>query len=788
MPTLRFTAYALSPEGGLGEPVQALDIQATDAGLRLFASTHYSGAMSVWDLDGLTQVSALAHGRGNLAGVTADLGFVTAADGGLAVLSGGGVGGALRLYDLGADGGFVGSDNLGMQSGWGGDFERSVTVDLGDFQMVYGALSGAAGLGLLRFEDGVLVSSDMRSDSVATSAIDVQGLTYAEVAGQRFVFSAGGTDLGITTWRVGQEGALARAGNLSVQEGLWISAPTALEAAEVGGQTYLILAAAGTGSLSVMAVAADGTLSMVDHVLDDRTTRFGGVQALEVVEHAGQTWVIAGGGDDGISLFRILPDGRLLAEAHMADTLQTGLTDVSAIAALSTATGIEIYVASGAEAGITQLTFETGGEGVHRAATSAGGTLVGGALADVLEGGAASDRINGLDGDDLLIDGAGVDTLSGGDGADTFVLLADGDLDRITDFDPSEDRIDLSAWGNLRNVDQLSTFTTATGFRLTYGDEVLTVRSVDSMPLNADTLRPDQLITTLRIEPNRYVSADVAPSGPDLIGTAGRDILQATDTGQRVFGLAGHDTLMGGAGRDWLYGGDDKDTLDGGGGANILNGGLGNDRYVWRSDLDRIEGEIGYSQGGGLDTVFAWDSYTMPKSIEFLRLQGAEDLNGYGNSAPEILVGNSGNNILSGAWGDDRLVGKEGNDILIGGYRQDTLSGNEGRDTYVYTEVKDSPAGRDSRDFINGFEHGVDKIDLSLADANSLTGTINEAFEFIGKRAFSAEGVASAGELRFASFGGNFNILSGDTDGDGVADFQIFINQTHWMTGTDFIL
>ncbi len=78
-------------------------------------------------------------------------------------------------------------------------------------------------------------------------------------------------------------------------------------------------------------------------------------------------------------------------------------------------------------------------------------TLVGGEGNDQLWGGKGNDSLNGGDGNDTLSGDLGTDTLTGGRGRDVFMLrtiqavstLAAADL--ITDFDPQEDRIRLSA-------------------------------------------------------------------------------------------------------------------------------------------------------------------------------------------------------------------------------------------------------------------------------------------------------------------------------------------------------
>ncbi|MBC6438608.1 MAG: hypothetical protein GDA52_10885, partial [Rhodobacteraceae bacterium] len=63
---------------------------------------------------------------------------------------------------------------------------------------------------------------------------------------------------------------------------------------------------------------------------------------------------------------------------------------------------------------------------------------------DILTGNAGTDTIKGEEGDDTLNGGPGQDTLTGGAGADSFHLLhpdTPAAADRITDFDPDQDRL-----------------------------------------------------------------------------------------------------------------------------------------------------------------------------------------------------------------------------------------------------------------------------------------------------------------------------------------------------------
>lgn len=72
----------------------------------------------------------------------------------------------------------------------------------------------------------------------------------------------------------------------------------------------------------------------------------------------------------------------------------------------------------------------------------------GNAGANVLIGNSGANRLSAFDGDDTLDGGLGADVLAGGAGADLFVFstaLGGGNVDRLLDFTPGEDRIALSA-------------------------------------------------------------------------------------------------------------------------------------------------------------------------------------------------------------------------------------------------------------------------------------------------------------------------------------------------------
>ncbi|WP_374445735.1 M10 family metallopeptidase C-terminal domain-containing protein [Stella sp.] len=84
--------------------------------------------------------------------------------------------------------------------------------------------------------------------------------------------------------------------------------------------------------------------------------------------------------------------------------------------------------------------------------------LFGGAGDDTLRGGRGQDRLLGGTGDDRLAGDRDDDELSGGSGADVFVFAAAGGVDRIADFAPGTDRIELAADANGSGIVDFATF------------------------------------------------------------------------------------------------------------------------------------------------------------------------------------------------------------------------------------------------------------------------------------------------------------------------------------------
>ena len=83
------------------------------------------------------------------------------------------------------------------------------------------------------------------------------------------------------------------------------------------------------------------------------------------------------------------------------------------------------------------------------------------------------------------------------------------------------------------------------------------------------------------------------PGDERIVGTDGRDWIQAHGGDDRVLGVAGNDLLDGGDGQDVVRGGPGNDELHGGRGGDLVSGGLGKDSLNGDRGRDDLRGGPG---------------------------------------------------------------------------------------------------------------------------------------------------------------------------------------------------
>jgi Ca2+-binding RTX toxin-like protein len=243
-------------------------------------------------------------------------------------------------------------------------------------------------------------------------------------------------------------------------------------------------------------------------------------------------------------------------------------------------------------------------------------------------------------------------------------------------------------------------------------------------------------------------------------------------------GEGGDDTLNGGNGTDTLYGGDARDDVLGGAGADLLYGGDGNDNLYGGFAVD--------GAGDARDTLYGGNGG------DFLLGRAGGDLI-YGGAGADDLNGGTGNDVIFGGDGNDRI------DLLMGlSDGRDMLDGGTGRDRLVYSAAG---SGRDWKvTFVAGAEGGkLGPVTYKNFEALDFTG---------GSGSDTVTGAAAADRLLGGSGsdllrgGGGNDFISGNagndvlTGGAGVDTFQfsgplgsIGVDQiTDYTSGQDVIL
>lgn len=288
----------------------------------------------------------------------------------------------------------------------------------------------------------------------------------------------------------------------------------------------------------------------------------------------------------------------------------------------------------------------------------------------------------------------------------------------------------------------------------------------------------------------------------ELIGTENDDFIRGTPQNDHILGLGGNDQLWGNGGDDTLEGGAGNDSLVGGHGLDTLIGGEGDDIYLIHYAPDIV------IDTGGNDELRATinldlNDYT---GIERFAFGSNHTITATGTDGDDVISMNNTVEpglILAGA-GNDTLTGTgNGLEIFVGGLGRDVMQGGDryygapffgehiGADRFDFRTVADSAVGAE-RDLVLNFTANdgtgatSDRIHLGLIDANAARAG-NQAFSFIGAADFSG----TAGELRVSALDGTDHLLvAADTNGDGLADFEIEV-QTEFgapLSAADFIL
>ena len=674
----------------------------------------------------------------------------------------------------------------------GAPFSAPVSLTLQDtsarfFSEVALEDTGQFGLAALR-GGGVVQVSFGPTGQLAVAEIDVSTVLNTTRAsdvltsshnGQTYAFASYGTDNSVSMFKKASDGSFEHITNIGTEDGLWVDRPGAMAMTTAAdGGLYLVTVASGSGSLSVLSVSPDG-MTPVDHILDNGQTRFADASHVASISIGAQDFVLAAGTDAGLSLFAMMPGGRLQHLRSVEATADAPLNGITALEAMATPDGIRIWASTEAAPFLSEFSVDLQTFGISAVSGAGGGTLNGSGADDILSGGAGPDQINGGNGNDLLSDGAGADDMRGGGGADTFILNPDDARDRILDFQAGSDRIDVSAFSQINGIGSAVITSRSYGADLRVGDDITEIHNAAGFSFDADDFDFNNLIAGNRIEtdPGHYPGAITPPrpnpppdpkqgeepppqnttawqdapefvlnrNGADQTGTDRGEAMYRFGSDDRLLGGGGNDTIQAGdgndsvagdAGNDEIHGGGNNDLLVGAGGFDTINGGDGDDTIRGDSHADSLNG------GDGRDVILGGDGFDQINAGE-----GADRV--WAGAAPDRVYGGGGDDWLSagsnygtsvdGIWGEDGndtlfgnagfdyLNGGDGDDLLDGGHQADNLYGEDGNDTLIGDQGFDRLFGGDGDDMLSGGTMG----DALFGDAGSDTldgGADNDRF------------------------------------------------------------
>ncbi len=448
-------------------------------------------------------------------------------------------------------------------------------------------------------------------------------------------------------------------------------------------------------------------------------------------ETVGTNTIIGGEGNDTLSLF---PAGTTAVTVTYTD-VNNGTTSIgdkfSGIENLSLFGGKgtnDIFIATAA----TTASLN-GGDGDDSLTGSNGN--------DYIYGNIGNDTINGGSGDDYISGGddfepgvpnlAEVDLLTGGAGKDTFLLSSGGnqlyavggnsDYAKITDFNLSDDTIQLSGTASEYSIQTNTAVPGITGAALFKGTELIgiveniageslnlsgTNFSYDTSPIftiqgDGSELQKNPVLptaggtgsfTTVPI-PKPVISIASGSNGKEGTTPGTFTLTRTGDTTQALTVSFDAPTGSATAGTDYQTPANQVTFATGSKTATVSIDVIDDTSYegTEKITLNLVNGyTYNLSQTAGSATIDLLDNEAKPiiGTRRGETLAGGDDNDNIdGKGGHDRLSGGIGDDLLFGNRGQDTLIGGVGNDTLIGGFDRDILTGGAGADRFSFGET-----------------------------------------------------------------------------------------------------
>jgi len=708
------------------------------------------------------------------------------------------------------------------------------------------AMSGVANVVV-----GALLNTDNVSDTASLNLDSAWGIFSLEFGGTTYVYVSGQLDNGLSIFEMDSSGDLTHLANVDDNVATALTGARQIQSLDIGGTTYMYVSA-GPGAINVFSVdTLTGMPTFIEAVVDNGALNLVNTAGrMSFVEVGTKTFLVASAfNDDGLSVFEIGTDGRLITNTYNVSDA------VNLNAAYDTAT-IEVggndFVFATAAAGDSLTTYQM----------DANGDLV------------FIDRLTEAVNPALELNGA-VGLATATINSTAFVFVSAFDDDGISVFS-------VASTGALTNV---FNFGDSVGLNGSHGLEIIEFagetflasvsRNSDAMSLfhvsaSGALTRLDSAVTT-QLDNAIYIEGILKDGNPFLIGTGlngdgvsvfevggGNDVLAGTNGQDLVLGLRGDDTLdpnisgtqgdiydggegidtftlagnnanytidlsagtfflnsnptgfsatlqdieniIGGNGSDTLTGDNGDNRIESGTGSDTIDGGEGNDTTILRGQANDVTG------GNGDDTFivqnegFTTTGHIMRGGAGFDTLDISALAPGAGislfASSIERLIGASYGDTWFGTSGNDVIDGNDGNDTLSSGFGDDVINGGEGNDSINGGSGADMLSGGNGTDTLlyTGSSAGV-TVDLTANTASGgyASGDVISGFENIEGSGFNDILTGTSG-INIMTGGSGADILYGglgdDTlnggDGDDILDGGI-MRGSSTPTGNDII-
>ena len=288
--------------------------------------------------------------------------------------------------------------------------------------------------------------------------------------------------------------------------------------------------------------------------------------------------------------------------------------------------------------------YLNGGGGDDYLYGGAGGdTLDGGDDEDTLEGNGGDDWLEGGDQNDTLLGGAGIDYLFGGQGDDHMEGGSGGDT--YSSIPPEMRSLRRSMASSAPSTSTMCHRRSTTPWETLSNASGSMVRPISTAPATASPTSCSATPATTSCRDLAASTTSTASRAPTSSMAAAK-ATSSTAAPARIISSARKATI-----RDRRI---EDDELDGGIGADTMAGGTGDDLYVVDNAGDVVT-EL--NNQGTADLIMSSIGRVLPAYVENLWLTGTANINGIGNLQANVLVGNAGNNTLTGVTGADYLYG-----------------------------------------------------------------------------------------------------------------------------------